>query len=86
MDAFAKPSAGIDMDCQSCQKEYDFENNQSGSCSTCEKKYICPDCYWTHDCIEGKGRRLRIITNPKWICNLINNMNSSDEINAKDGE
>jgi len=59
------------MKCDSCNNEYDFDNLMSGSCKTCGKKYICEDCLYTHPCIDGKGRQLRIISNPKWIVNLI---------------
>lgn len=63
------------MNCDSCKLEYDFDNLMSGSCATCDKKHICADCIYIHDCIEGKARQLRIITNPKWITNLVKNGN-----------
>jgi len=57
-------------ECDNCKKPYDPNTQPFGMCQTCNKKVLCPDCYWTHDCVPGKGRRLLIITNPQWICNL----------------
>jgi len=60
--------------CQECHITYDFENHQSASCSTCKKNYLCPSCYYTHKCIKGKSRNITVITNPKWIVNLVNSL------------
>ena len=62
------------MQCTECKKPYDFETQVSGSCSTCNKKNMCETCCYSHECIEGKRKQLIIITNPKWICNLVKNM------------
>ena len=60
-------------ECDECKKEYDFEKSQSAFCSTCDKMYLCPDCYLSHICIPEKSRRLGIIGNPQWIVNLVKN-------------
>ena len=65
--------------CQGCNCWYEFDKYSSGSCFTCNKSFLCQDCCWTHDCIPGKARRLAIITNPKWICNLRKTLESNKE-------
>lgn len=57
--------------CQNCFKAHDFSRECFGSCSTCGKKDMCENCCYEHECLPGKGRQLRIITNPAWICNLV---------------
>lgn len=57
--------------CNECKKEYDFDNMQFAICRTCDKRFLCPDCYWVHECVPGKSRRLLIIGNPKWLVNLV---------------
>lgn len=59
--------------CDECKKSYNFERCASAHCKTCGKKKLCPECFWTHVCLPHKGRQLHIISNPQWICNVVNN-------------
>lgn len=57
--------------CEVCDREYDFETYASGSCSTCELKYLCWKCLNNHSPKDKSKRCQRIfITNPKWVMNL----------------
>ena len=58
-------------ECEECKQPHDFEKKASGSCSTCGKQYLCLACCGIHECVAGKIRHLRIISNPKWIVNLV---------------
>lgn len=60
----------LPIECEVCHKAHDFSKWCSGSCSTCGKQWMCEPCCYSHECIPGKGRQLRIITNPAWIMNL----------------
>ena len=62
-------------ECSECKKPHDFDKECSGSCSTCNKMFLCCNCCYTHECLPGKSRQLRIIINPTWICNLRKNLN-----------
>jgi hypothetical protein len=66
--------------CQECKQPHDFSKQCSGDCTTCAKKWMCEQCCYTHECIPGKARHLRIITNPAWICNLVNTIKENETI------
>ncbi len=78
------PDAGKKVEnCQNCQKKYDFDKHASAWCKTCNKHYLCIECYDTHDCIPGKRRHMIIITNPQWICRLIEKQRKEDGESAQ---
>ncbi len=69
----------LPINCQECLKDHDFTIEAFGSCITCKKNYMCPNCCHTHKCIPGKISQLILITNPQWICNLMKTLEKRKE-------
>lgn len=62
--------------CAECGDETDASKYATCSCGGCKKNFCSvfkKDCYGVYHqkCHECKGGRVREITNPQWICNLV---------------
>ena len=66
--------------CKNCFKAHDFIRECFGCCATCKKDYMCEGCCYSHECVPGKSRNLRIITNPAWICNLVKTLSEVEPL------
>jgi hypothetical protein len=65
--------------CQVCKIPLDFSKHCSGVCKTCNRKYMCEDCCYTHPCVPGKRRQLIILTNPSWVMNLMKTLEKNED-------
>lgn len=59
--------------CDKCSKEVDGCVYLSISCSKCKKSYCSERCSDDHY-ESGCRNTLIFITNPQWICNLVNSL------------
>ncbi len=69
--------------CPECKKIFNIDKKISANCMTCNKKYMCVECCYTHDCLPGKPRQIHLISNPEWVVSLKKSIQTKNQENIK---